>query len=67
VGTALGLAILVTVAATHADTLSGSSEPGAEALVAGYRIAFFLAAGVASLGAVAALCLLRKAKAPRKR
>jgi len=64
VGTALGLATLVTIAATHAVTLSGGSEPGAEALVAGYRLAFFLAAGVASLGLVAALRLLRGEKAP---
>lgn len=59
VGTALGLASLLTIAAAHAGSLSGGPEPGAEALVAGYRLAFFLAAGIASLGLVAALCLVR--------
>ena len=54
VGTALGLAVLVTIAAAHTYILSGGSEPGAEALVAGYRLAFFFAAGTSSLGVVAA-------------
>jgi EmrB/QacA subfamily drug resistance transporter len=63
VGTALGLAVLLTLAATHAGSLSGSSEPTAGALVAGYRLSFFLAAGLASLGMVAALTLLRGAAA----
>jgi len=67
VGTALGLASLLTLAAIRTEALSGGSEPGAEALVAGYRFAFFLAAGVASLGVVAALWLLRAAKASRRR
>jgi MFS family permease len=40
---------------------------GAEALVAGYRFAFLVAAGVASLGVVAALYFFRRTEAPRKR
>jgi hypothetical protein len=67
VGTALGLASLLTLAATRTAALSGGALSGAEALVAGYRFAFLLAAGVASAGVVAALGLLRGAKAPRKR
>jgi EmrB/QacA subfamily drug resistance transporter len=67
VGTALGLASLLTLAAIRTETFSGGSEPGAEALVAGYRFAFFLAGGVASLGVVVALWLLRTAKASCKR
>ena len=59
VGTALGLASLLTLAATRTAALSGGALSGAEALVAGYRLAFFLAAGVASLGVAAALWLLR--------
>jgi MFS family permease len=66
VGTALGLATLLTLAATRTAALSGSAYSGAEALVAGYRFAFFLAASVAALGVVAALSLLRGNKAPRK-
>jgi EmrB/QacA subfamily drug resistance transporter len=67
VGTALGLASLLTLAATRTAALSGDAYAGAQALVAGYRFAFFLAAGVASVGVVAALSLLRQAKAPRMR
>ena len=66
VGTALGLAVLITLATAYADTLSGGSKPGAEALVAGYRFAFLVAAGVASLGVVAALYLLRGGRELRK-
>ena len=67
VGTALGLAVLTTLAAGHTEALSGGVASRAEALVAGYRFAFLLAAGVASLGVVAALCLLQQARTFRKR
>jgi len=67
VGTALGLASLLTLAATRTAALSGGALSGAEALVAGYRLAFLLAAGVALAGVVAALSLLRGAKTPHKR
>jgi EmrB/QacA subfamily drug resistance transporter len=62
VGTALGLAALLTLAATRTVALSDGAESAAEALVAGYRLAFLVAAGVASLGMVAALCYFRQAK-----
>jgi EmrB/QacA subfamily drug resistance transporter len=67
VGTALGLASLLTLAATRTAALSGGAYSGEEALVAGYRFAFMLAAGVASVGVAATLWLLRRAQAPRKR
>ena len=66
VGTALGLAALISLAAARTAALSGGSE-SAEALVAGYRLAFLAAAGVASLGVVAALYLFRQTKASSKR
>src|ERR671916_1815467 len=66
VGTALGIAVLTTLAAGHTEALSGGVASRAEALVAGYRFAFLLAAGVASLGVVAGLCLLQQARTPRK-
>jgi EmrB/QacA subfamily drug resistance transporter len=66
VGTALGLAALLTLAATRTAALSGGAYSGAEALVAGYRFAFFLAASVAALGVVAALYFFRQVKVPRK-
>jgi MFS family permease len=59
VGTAMGLAVLFTVAAARADALAGG-EPTAEALVAGYRLAFFVGAGLAVAGALAALFVVRK-------
>lgn len=62
VGTALGLATLISLAAIRTAALSGGPESGAEALVAGYRLAFLVAAGVASLGVMAALCFFRQAK-----
>jgi MFS family permease len=62
VGTALGLAALLTLAATRTAALSDGAESASEALVAGYRLAFFLAAGIASVGVVAALHFFREAK-----
>lgn len=66
VGTALGIAVLFTLAAARTDGLAGSGMPLPEALVEGYRWAFFVAAGVAVLGAVMALALIRdSAKYPK--
>jgi EmrB/QacA subfamily drug resistance transporter len=62
VGTALGLAALLTLAATRTAALYDGAESAAEALVAGYRLAFLVAAGIASLGVVAALYFFRQAK-----
>lgn len=60
IGTALGLAILFTVAVARTDAVAAGGEPTAEALVAGYRWAFFVGAGVAALGAAVALRLVRR-------
>jgi EmrB/QacA subfamily drug resistance transporter len=60
VGTALGLASLLTLAATRTAALSDGAGPAAEALVAGYRLAFLVAAGVAFLGVAAALYYFRQ-------
>jgi MFS family permease len=59
VGTALGLAVLFAVAASRTAALSAGVEPTAEALVAGYRWALVAGAGIAALGAAAALGLVR--------
>lgn len=59
VGTALGLATLLTLAATPTAALSDGAETAAGTLVAGYRLAFLVAAGIASLGVVAALNFFR--------
>lgn len=67
VGTALGLATLLTLAAASASVYAGASADGGpsddRALVAGYRLAFFAAAGVASLGVLAAFCVVRQDEA----
>lgn len=59
VGMALGIAVLFTLAAARTDVLSGGGASSAEALVEGYRWAFFTATGMATLGAAAALALIR--------
>jgi EmrB/QacA subfamily drug resistance transporter len=63
VGTALGLAVLFAVAVARADAVAVGGEPGSEALVAGYRWAFFVGAAIAALGAAAALRLVRRGSA----
>ena len=60
VGTALGLAVLFAVASSRTDAISAGREPAAEALVAGYQWAFVVGAGIAAIGAVSALWLMRR-------
>lgn len=59
IGTAIGLAILFAVATARADAIA-ADKPGAEALVEGYRWAFVVGAGMAALGATAALAMVRR-------
>jgi EmrB/QacA subfamily drug resistance transporter len=58
VGTALGLAVLFAVAVSRTEVVALGREPSAEALIVGYRWAFFVGAGIAALGAAAALRLV---------
>jgi MFS family permease len=58
VGTALGLAVFFAVAVARTEAVALGGEPSAEALVVGYRGAFFVGAGIAALGAAAALRLV---------
>jgi EmrB/QacA subfamily drug resistance transporter len=65
IGGALGLAILSTLAVTHtSDLLAGHSHPSAHAVavatVAGYRIAFVVAAGFMVVSIVVMLTFLRR-------
>jgi hypothetical protein len=60
VGTALGIAALVTVAAGRTAALAGGATPTAAELVAGFRSAFLAGAGAALLGALGTLVLIRK-------
>jgi MFS family permease len=59
IGTAVGLAILFTIAAAHADAPAGG-EPTAQALVEGYRLAFFTGASLAAFGALVAHFVVRR-------
>ena len=64
IGTALGLAVLFAVAAFRTAAVGAGVEPTAEALVAGYRWAFYAGAGIAALGAAAAFGLVRPEAGP---
>jgi EmrB/QacA subfamily drug resistance transporter len=59
VGGALGLAILITVATTRINSLFAEGAAAPDASVSGFRIAFWVAAGIAASGVVATLVLLR--------
>lgn len=61
IGSALGIAILSTVAVSHAhDELRGAGrEAGLRAMTEGFRVAFAVAAGIAALGVLLALLLFR--------
>jgi EmrB/QacA subfamily drug resistance transporter len=60
VGTALGLAILVTVAAVRTEALEGNVGPAATALVGGYRYGFAAGAALAVVGVLVALFFVRE-------
>src|SRR6266536_1458348 len=60
IGTALGIAALVTVAAARTGALAGGGNPTPTQLVNGFRLAFLAGAGVALLGALIALILVRE-------
>jgi EmrB/QacA subfamily drug resistance transporter len=62
IGTAVGLAVLFTLAAAHAEAIAGG-EPPAQALVEGYRLAFFAGAGLAATGTLVAFIVVRKKEA----
>ena len=59
-GTAIGIALLVTVATARTTDLSGSGEATASSLVGGFHLAFHVAAGIAAAGAVIAIVLVPK-------
>jgi MFS family permease len=59
IGTALGLALLITVAAARTEALTGGGVATAAALVEGFRTAFYVAVGLAVTGALVPLFLMR--------
>jgi EmrB/QacA subfamily drug resistance transporter len=60
IGGALGLAILSTVATTHTATLTASGTATSEALVAGFRWAFWVAAGFALASLLTTVVVLKR-------
>jgi MFS family permease len=60
IGTAVGIAALVTVAAARTTALAGSGSPTPGQLVDGFRLAFLVAALAALLGALVTLLLVPK-------
>ncbi|WP_285752282.1 MFS transporter [Lentzea sp. NBRC 105346] len=60
-GSALGLAVLTTIALNHA---TASGLPQNEAIVSGYRFAFVIAAIVLAVGAGLVAAFMQKVKAP---
>lgn len=52
-GHALGIAVLVTVASARTDALAGGRDPTATDLVGGFRLAFYVGATIAIVGALA--------------
>jgi hypothetical protein len=57
VGGALGLAILATIAASRTADVAGAAPPDADALVAGFQVAYLVAAGTMVLSAALAWLL----------
>jgi EmrB/QacA subfamily drug resistance transporter len=59
VGGAIGLAVLATFATERTDALLADGEPAAEALNSGFHLAYLIGAGLALVGIVIAVTVLR--------
>ena len=64
VGGALGLAVLATVSATHADTLLAGGDSSAAALTGGYHLAFWIGAALVLAALVVAVTVVQAPKQP---
>jgi EmrB/QacA subfamily drug resistance transporter len=64
IGGAIGVAVAATVATTHATTLLKSGHTPAQAYTSGFALAFWVIAGVAVVGTLAALTLVRRDEVP---
>jgi hypothetical protein len=60
VGGALGLAVLATLAAARAATLGAHERSAAAALVGGYHLAFWVAAGLLVVAVAVGLLVLER-------
>ncbi|WP_106976950.1 MFS transporter [Streptomyces sp. NRRL S-920] len=62
VGGSLGLAILTTLAASRTESLTGRGADALAATADGYRLAFWVAAGIAAAGLALAAAILRPSR-----
>jgi EmrB/QacA subfamily drug resistance transporter len=60
IGTAIGIAALATLAAARTRALAGAAGPSAAQLVAGFRLAFLVAAALSLAGCLAAVLLVQR-------
>jgi MFS family permease len=60
IGGALGIAVLSSVAVAHTTSATKAGDAVPQALTSGFQAAFWVGAGVAAAGVVAALALIRK-------
>ena len=60
IGTAIGIAVLATLAAARTHALAGTADPSAAQLVAGFRLAFLIAAALSLAGCLAAVLLVQR-------
>jgi EmrB/QacA subfamily drug resistance transporter len=60
IGGALGIAVLSSIAVAHTTSATKAGDAVPQALTSGFQAAFWVGAGVAAVGVVAALALIRK-------
>jgi EmrB/QacA subfamily drug resistance transporter len=60
IGGALGIAVLSSVAVAHTSDAAKAGDAVPQALTSGFQAAFWVGAGVAAIGVLAALVLIRK-------
>ena len=60
IGGALGIAVLSSVAVAHTTDATKAGDAVPQALTSGFQAAFWVGAGIAAAGGVAALALIRK-------
>ena len=60
IGGALGIAVLSSVAVAHTNSAATAGDAVPQALTSGFQAAFWVGAGIAAVGVVAALALIRK-------
>ncbi len=60
VGGGLGLAVLITLATQHSSNLIGTGQPVPEALTNGFRLGYFIAAGLCAVAAVVTFRMVPK-------